>query len=229
MKRILNFVYVIVFIAILFACPNNVFADVDWNNSGLKCSDIEGSNEVIGKTCTIYFTITENNYDKNGLNIDLSLTNMTIHSIKLENDWKLTSQNSTNLKLETKASNLTVGKHTVGTITFYKIKSADECKVTYKFNFSKINRSCIYQDGIYYDKEGKIVGKAEFSLYCEVHKCVILINEMHTHYFDDEGNETNQSDYEEKCLEVHYCEYKDGLYYDNDGKLTDKTNYEKNV
>lgn len=227
MKRVLSFLILLLSIVVI---PANVKADIDARN-GLVCQDeVKLSNGITAKTCTIGFKVVNNPTTNNQAKLVLTLTNMVVHSITLESDWRQTNQDGNTLTFETTASKLEIGEHKIGTITFYKVKAADRCFVEYHIETTKIERNCLKDNDLYYDKNGNMVSKFEFEKQCEPHKCEVLTDPDQSdkkYYFDDTGKEVEQQVYDQKCITHHYCVEYENKYYDNDGEQTSKETYEK--
>ena len=70
---------------------------------------------------------------------------------------------------------------------------------------------CIAKDGKYYNINSELVTLQEYYTSCGCRK------DGNT-YYDNQGNETTEANYNRICLEVGKCSIKNGKYYDNDYK-----------
>ena len=228
-KKLLNFIYALVLGTFLVISPSEVKAAVDTHN-GIKCEDeVQIGEGIVSKTCKINFDVVDKSFKTNKITLDFTLNNMTIESLKVNDGWKVTSQKTNSYIFESTQNEFAVGNHEIGTIVFYKIRAFEECEVKYSFSFENINRSCTYQNGTYYNKEGNVTTKIEFQKECETHKCEVLEEGETKYYFDDEGKVTDEENYNSKCneQEKYYCQEKDGTYYDIDGEETDEDTFNK--
>ena len=79
---------------------------------------------------------------------------------------------------------------------------------------------CEYKYGKYYDKNGKVTSKTNYSIQCEKHTCEKVGNT----YFGKDGKVTNKTNYSIQC-EIHTCEKVGNTYFGKDGKVTDENGY----
>ncbi len=208
-------------------------ADIDSSTSKdwLKCGEEVTSPEGIAtKTCKITFTVKDTAANYNAIDVTFTtLENLVLDadSIKLEAGWKNTQKTERVLTFESEESSFSVGEHVVGEVTFKKVRPSEICNLSYRYDFKKIERNCVFENNKYYDSNGNIVTEFEFKKVCEAPKCGILENEGQQYYFDEQGKETTKEDYEAKCLEHHYCEKVEDVYYDIDGNVTTEANYNR--
>ncbi|MBQ6498167.1 MAG: hypothetical protein IJI58_05575 [Bacilli bacterium] len=89
---------------------------------------------------------------------------------------------------------------------------------------------CQYKNGKYYDKNGRVVSKAEYEKQCITKPAKKYYCVKHDgKYYDDKGNVVSYEKYKKACEpeEHYYCVYHNGKYYDSDGKVVDKATFEK--
>lgn len=83
-------------------------------------------------------------------------------------------------------------------------------------------RKCVYYNGNYYGKDGKIVDKTTFSIQCEKHSC----EKVGDTYFGRDGKEVDELTFKKEC-EKHVCEIIDNTYFGKDGVEVDSVTYDK--
>lgn len=91
---------------------------------------------------------------------------------------------------------------------------------------------CVYANGHYYGKNGKIVSKSEFEKQCSVSPVVKYYCVKHDgKYFDDKGNVVSYETFKKKCTEPddtkYFCVKHDGKYYDDEGNVVSYKTYKK--
>lgn len=90
---------------------------------------------------------------------------------------------------------------------------------------------CQYKNGKYYDKNGKVVSKAEYEKQCitkpdKKYYCV----KHDGKYYDDKGKVVSYLEYKKVCDKPenkHYCVKYDGKYYDDKGNVVSYEKYKK--
>ena len=85
---------------------------------------------------------------------------------------------------------------------------------------------CEYKNGKYYDNNGNRVSELTYIKICEAPVC----KKVNGYYFDSRGNNTTKYKYEKDCTSKptptkYKCEYRNGKYYNEDGKVVSKLNY----
>lgn len=93
-------------------------------------------------------------------------------------------------------------------------------KMTFKIGNTKVEKSCEYVDGKYYDEDGNETDKKTFLTTCEIHKC----DKVDDIYFDENGKVTDVDTYDKQCVK-HTCEIIGDTYYDSLGNKTTKDEY----
>ena len=157
-------------------------------------------------------------YNQNSLS--LTLTNVVIKSIQVENGWYYTKVHDNLYTFET--SNPTLSGHVeMATIVFQKINEAEECSIHYSCDWSKIDRSCSIFEGNYYGPNGDIITELEYEKQCLKPVCKDYGDGT---YSDKNGNLVSKIEYEKQCL-PHYCEIIDGIYYGKDGSIVSEDIY----
>ncbi len=151
-------------------------------------------------------------YNQNSLS--LTLTNVVIKSIQVENGWYYTKVHDNLYTFETSNPTLT-GHVEMATIVFRKINEAEECSIHYSCDWSKIDRSCSIFEGNYYGPNGDIITELEYEKQCLKPVCKDYGDGT---YSDKNGNLVSKIEYEKQCL-PHYCEIIDGIYYGKDGTV----------
>ena len=160
-------------------------------------------------------------YNQNSLS--LTLTNVVIKSIQVENGWYYTKVHDNLYTFET--SNPTLSGHVeMATIVFQKINEAEECSIHYSCDWSKIDRSCSIFEGNYYGPNGDIITELEYEKQCLKPVCKDYGDGT---YSDKNGNLVDYLTYTKQC-ETHTCEIlSDGTKYGPDGKVTTDFEYMK--
>ncbi len=88
--------------------------------------------------------------------------------------------------------------------------------------------SCKVVNGKYYDKNGKVVSKAEYDKSCttpETYSCKVVNGK----YYDKNGKVVSKAEYDKSCTtpETYSCKVVNGKYYDKNGKVVSKAEYDK--
>lgn len=96
-------------------------------------------------------------------------------------------------------------------------KVSDSAKLT----ITPVIRKCVFYNGNYYGKDGKIVDKTTFSIQCEKHVC----EKVGDTYFGKDGKEVDKLTFTKEC-EKHTCEIIDNTYFGVDGDVVDSTTYD---
>ena len=134
----------------------------------------------------------------------------------------------------------------VSELTYIKICEAPVCKKvngyyfdsrgnnTTKYKYEKDCTSkptptkykCEYRNGKYYNEDGKVVSKLNYLISCEKPVC----KKIDEYYFGKYGKSVSKSTYEKQCTSKptptkYKCEYRNGKYYNEDGKVVSKLNY----
>ena len=200
-------------------------------NIGFKCYDvqIEEDTQKAYMICDMGFEITESPIKFNSFDASFKLINVTLadSDITLEKSWSI-KKNGDSYHLSTSENTFGVGYHKIGSIKFYKIKTAEECKVEYTYSgFSYINHICTFYDNQYYDRNGNVTDELTYQKQCGVNICVQLSDGS---YWGNKGVELkNKEEFDAECGEEetkHYCEVVDNEYYDITGEKTTKEKYE---
>ena len=79
---------------------------------------------------------------------------------------------------------------------------------------------CEYKYGKYYDKNGKVTSKTNYSIQCEKHTCEKVGNT----YFDKDGKVTDEDGYNLQC-KTHTCEVVNNTYFDKAGNEVTENEY----
>ena len=85
---------------------------------------------------------------------------------------------------------------------------------------------CEYKNGKYYDNNGNRVSELTYIKICEAPVC----KKVNGYYFDSKGNNTTKYKYEKDCSSkptptTYKCTYKNGKYYNKNGKIVNKVDY----
>src|SRR5574344_1113730 len=224
MKQFRGFILVMLCALFMGITHVNASTTIDYHN-GMVCSGaIPEADGRVSETCEVGFDVSGSESALNEMHASLTLVNVTLGSITPATDWYLTSSTATTFALQTSASRLTLGRHVIATIKFYKIDAAKDCSVTYNYSFTTINRACTVYQNHYYDLLGNITDSLTYSKECEKHYCETLSDG--TKYGKD-GTEVTDITYSKEC-EKHYCEtLSDGTKYGKDGTEVTDLEYTK--
>ena len=250
MKKIMIFSLAI--LCLLLGSRNVKAENIDISN-GLECEEVVlQDNGIASKKCIMGFNVVDGEADYNNIKAKFTLENLIIDSLTLENDWYIESKTEDSYNLQTKASSLKEGYHKIGTIIFHKVVNADECKIKFKYDFSKINRSCTIYENNYYGKNGTIVDELTYQKECGNNVCTVLsdgtiygkngtvVDELTYQkecgnnicailsdgtIYGKNGQITDQATFDIECNEKKTCTIVGGKYYDSKGNITTKENY----
>ena len=93
------------------------------------------------------------------------------------------------------------------------VKEEKTVSTNTQLSVTPVKRSCEIANNKYYDKNGKVVDKAEYERQC-VHKCEYYNN----NYYDKNGKITDKTTYSIQC-EKHTCEVVGNTYFGKDGRI----------
>jgi len=187
------------------------------------CDPIEAHEDgTETETCYFQFEV-DGSVTSNQNDLTLTLTNVTIKSISLGEDWYYTKESENILNFETSKSSLT-GKVNMATITFQKINNAEHCEIKYACNWQKINRSCTIYQGNFYNSKGEIVSELDYKKDCEKPQCYEYEDGT---YSGIDGSLVSKLDYEKQC-KSHSCEkLSDGTLYGKNGNIVTEEIFNK--
>lgn len=100
------------------------------------------------------------------------------------------------------------------------VKIPKTVNITANGNVTPVVHKCEYKYGKYYDKNGNVTDKTNYSIQCEKHTCEKVGNT----YFGKDGKVTTEKEYNLQC-KTHTCEKVDDTYFDKDGKVTTEKEY----
>ena len=189
------------------------------NNS--YCEDALDTDGEPVQICHFVFDV-EGTVTYNQNSLSLTLTNVIIKSIQVNDGWYYTKVQDNLYTFETSNSTLT-GHVEMATIVFQKINEAEECSIYYSCDWTKIDRSCSIFEGNYYGVSGNIITKFEYEKECLKPVCKDYGDGT---YSDKDGNLVNKNEYEKQCL-PHYCEIIDDIYYGKSGNIVTEEIYQK--
>lgn len=188
------------------------------------CEDInlEDDGTEIQK-CVFKYKVTGKVTKTNAIKITLRLENVKIKSVELGADWSIKEKSDNMLYFETSKTSLE-GEFVVATVTFVKVDIANDCRIEYSCEYTKIARNCTYFNGKYYNKNGEITDAKTYQKECEPHHCLIWEDGT---YFGKDGNVTTKETYEKECTDAYKCLKKDGKFYNKQGEETTPLQYQK--
>ena len=102
------------------------------------------------------------------------------------------------------------------------VRDTKKVSSSIKYTVTPVVRKCVYYNGKYYGKDGKVVDKTTYSIQCEKHTC----EKVGDKYFGKDGKEVDKITFTKEC-EKHVCELIDGTYFGKDGSIVDSVTYDK--
>ena len=188
------------------------------------CEDIDLQDDgTETQKCVFKYKATGKITETNAVKITLSLTNVKIKTVEVGADWFIKEKSDNMLYFETSRDSLE-GEFVVATVTFVKVDIANNCRIEYACEYTKIARNCTFFNGKYYNKNGEITDAKTYQKECEPHYCVIWDDGT---YFGKNGNIVDSLTYQKECLVNKCVKLSDGTYYDKYGNVTTKETYEK--
>ena len=100
------------------------------------------------------------------------------------------------------------------------VKIPKTVNITANGNVTPVVHKCEYKYGKYYDKNGNVTDKTNYSIQCEKHTCEKVGNT----YFGKDGKVTDENGYNLQC-KTHTCEKVGNTYFGKDGKVTTEKEY----
>ena len=151
-----------------------------------------------------------------------TLTNTAFKNTPVATDARITvtdnGNNNYSFSAKSPIANQTVR---LAKFTIYLATNGQYCSIVWKPG-EFTNSYCEFKDGNYYDLNGNIVSKTEYSKQCEKHYCEVIDGT----YFGKDGSTVSATDYKKQC-EKHYCEVIDGTYFDKSGNVVSADAYKK--
>ncbi|MDE6284443.1 MAG: hypothetical protein K2M17_01705, partial [Bacilli bacterium] len=221
-KNYINLIGGLLLLLVLFGNLTNVKASISMPTTTTEAEkycdpEVTHADGRVSKSCRLVLIVSDSASTYNKIPIQLTLTNLTLDSVTAASNWYITSSSGNEYVFETTKTSLEVGTHTLGTVTVYKINTAQNCLLTYGMHApEKVNRSCTTFQGIHYGLNGNPTNESTY--YDECFSC----KEINGTYYGKDGKPTTETTYYKDCFS---CQIKDGKYYGLDGKQTTETTY----
>ena len=111
------------------------------------CEDINLEDDgTETQKCVFKYKATGKVTKTNAIKITLRLENVKIKSVELGADWSIKEKSDNMLYFETSKTSLE-GEFVVATVTFVKVDIANDCRIEYSCDYTKIARNCTYFNG----------------------------------------------------------------------------------
>ena len=190
--------YVFVFLT-MFALlmPIKASARIDFN--GYYCDPKQDLGDgTFYMTCHI---VISSDQDINQVTGTLILTNVTLESIKTQDDW--VSQNGLSLNVSFEADTAHSGTFTVADLVFTGNSNVEECEASFMPDVAQYvepeepqNFVCMIVDDVYYGEAGTVVTEEEYYEQCCNYTCTIIDDR---YYFDSNGNSVTYEEFLNDC------------------------------